>query len=137
MFANLDKKKLMYIGAGVVVFIVLAYTIWYYTKGKNESFMEQNRGKHIFRMFFAPWCGHCNAAHPAFDNLVKGGSKMINNQQVDFAFVNSDNDRDMMSKFQIQAFPTYILTKSSGENIPYDGRGRDEQSILNWLQQTL
>ena len=36
-----------------------------------SNFEKEIRGKHALVVFFAPWCGHCQALHPHFENLCR------------------------------------------------------------------
>lgn len=112
MFDNIDKKTLMYIGIGVVIFIILAYTIWYFTR---EKFSESDC---IFRMFYVDWCGHCKNAKPQFEPMI--GTAKINNRPVKIEMVNADEQPQLAKQFGVEGFPTFILTKSNGENIKYN-----------------
>jgi thioredoxin-like negative regulator of GroEL len=114
MFANLDKKTLMYIGVGVVVLIILSYTIWYFTR---EKFSESDC---IFRMFYVDWCGYCKQAKPQFDPMI--GTAKINNRPVQIVMVNADEQPHLAKQFGIEGFPTFVLTKSNGDNIKYNGQ---------------
>jgi thioredoxin-like negative regulator of GroEL len=114
MFDNLDKKTLMYIGIGVVVFIILAYTIYYFTR---EKYSESDC---IFRMFYVDWCGYCKQAKPQFEPMI--GTAKINNRPVKIVMVNADEQPQLAQQFGVRGFPTFVLTKSNGESINYDGQ---------------
>lgn len=113
MFDNLDKKTLMYIGIGVVVFIILAYTIYYFTR---EKYSESDC---IFRMFYVDWCGYCKQAKPQFEPML--GTAKINNRPVQIVMVNADEQPQLAQQFGVRGFPTFVLTNSNGESVNYNG----------------
>jgi len=113
MFGNLDKKTLSYIGIGVVVFIILAYTIYYFTR---EKYSESDC---IFRMFYVEWCGYCKQAKPQFEPMI--GTAKINNRPVQIVMVNADEQPQLAQQFGVRGFPTFVLTKSNGESVNYNG----------------
>jgi len=114
MFDNLDKKTLMYIGIGVVLFIILAYTIYYFTR---EKYSESDC---IFRMFYVEWCSYCKQAIPQFKPML--GTAKINNKPVQIVMVNADEQPQLAQQFGVRGFPTFVLTKSNGESVNYDGQ---------------
>jgi len=113
MFDNLDKKTLIYIGIGVVLFIILAYTIYYFTR---EKYSESDC---IFRMFYVDWCGYCKQAKPQFEPML--GTAKINNRPVQIVMVNADEQPQLAQQFGVRGFPTFVLTKSNGESVNYNG----------------
>jgi thioredoxin 1 len=128
MFENINKRTLIYIGIGVVVFIILAYSIWYFTREKYQE------PPCVFRMFYVEWCGHCKQAKPIFNPMV--GTTKINNKPVEIVMVNADNDPQLAQQFGVNGFPTFILTNSKGQNIKYDGQ-RSESAFKSFLEQNV
>ncbi|GAB2274953.1 Protein disulfide-isomerase 2-3 [Dionaea muscipula] len=54
--------------------------------------------------FFAPWCGHCKKLAPEWkkaSNNLKGKVKL--------GHVNCDEEKSLMSRFNVQGFPTIML----------------------------
>ena len=113
MFGNIDKKTLFYVGIGVAVFIMIAYSIWYFTR---ETYQQPSC---VFRMFYVDWCGYCKQAKPAFQPMV--GTSKINNKPVEIVMVNADENPHLAQQFGVRGFPTFILTNSKGQHIKYEG----------------
>eukprot|EP01057_Protomagalhaensia_wolfi_P000509 Protomagalhaensia_wolfi_Nauph_80__508@NODE_1287_length_1612_cov_11_752702_g961_i1_p1_GENE_NODE_1287_length_1612_cov_11_752702_g961_i1NODE_1287_length_1612_cov_11_752702_g961_i1_p1_ORF_typecomplete_len315_score68_39Thioredoxin/PF00085_20/92Thioredoxin/PF00085_20/1_9e31Thioredoxin/PF00085_20/9_1e02Thioredoxin_6/PF13848_6/4_3e03Thioredoxin_6/PF13848_6/0_16Thioredoxin_6/PF13848_6/7_8e06TraF/PF13728_6/3_3e08TraF/PF13728_6/1_4e02AhpCTSA/PF00578_21/8_4e07Thioredoxin_8/PF13905_6/0_00026Thioredoxin_8/PF1 len=57
-----------------------------------------------FVKFYAPWCGHCKALAPTWDEMAKELEG-----KVKVAKVNADRDKTLAARFQVQGFPTLIL----------------------------
>ncbi|KAG8387061.1 hypothetical protein BUALT_Bualt03G0214200 [Buddleja alternifolia] len=67
--------------------------------------------------FFAPWCGHCKKLAPEWKkaaNSLKG--------QVKLGHVDCDAEKSLMSRFNVQGFPTILVFGADKESpLPYEG----------------
>lgn len=67
--------------------------------------------------FFAPWCGHCKKLAPEWKkaaNNLKGKVKL--------GHVDCDSEKSLMSKFNVQGFPTILVFGTDKDSpIPYEG----------------
>ncbi|KAL0444801.1 UNVERIFIED_CONTAM: protein disulfide isomerase-like 2-3 [Sesamum latifolium] len=67
--------------------------------------------------FFAPWCGHCKKLAPEWKkaaNNLKG--------QVKLGHVDCDAEKSLMSRFNVQGFPTILVFGADKESpFPYEG----------------
>ncbi|KAG8364554.1 hypothetical protein BUALT_Bualt18G0009200 [Buddleja alternifolia] len=67
--------------------------------------------------FFAPWCGHCKKLAPEWKkaaNSLKG--------QVKLGHVDCDADKSLMSRFNVQGFPTILVFGADKDSpFPYEG----------------
>ncbi|PIN09134.1 Thioredoxin/protein disulfide isomerase [Handroanthus impetiginosus] len=67
--------------------------------------------------FFAPWCGHCKKLAPEWKkaaNSLKG--------QVKFGHVDCDAEKSLMSRFNVQGFPTILVFGADKDSpFPYEG----------------
>ncbi|XWS47376.1 hypothetical protein CRYUN_Cryun14cG0147100 [Craigia yunnanensis] len=67
--------------------------------------------------FFAPWCGHCKKLAPEW-------KKAANNLQgkVKLGHVDCDSEKSLMSRFNVQGFPTILVFGADKDiPIPYEG----------------
>lgn len=53
--------------------------------------------------FWAPWCGPCKGFAPVFDRVAES------NPDVVFAKVNTDEEQEIASHFQIRSIPTLMV----------------------------
>jgi thioredoxin 1 len=53
--------------------------------------------------FWAPWCGPCRAFAPTFEAVAEA------NPDVTFAKVNTDEEQELASAFQIRSIPTLMI----------------------------
>ncbi|KAK4420561.1 protein disulfide isomerase-like 2-3 [Sesamum alatum] len=67
--------------------------------------------------FFAPWCGHCKKLAPEWKkaaNSLKG--------QVKLGHVDCDAEKSLMSRFNVQGFPTILVFGADKDSpFPYEG----------------
>ncbi|XP_042061341.1 protein disulfide isomerase-like 2-3 [Salvia splendens] len=67
--------------------------------------------------FFAPWCGHCKKLAPEWKkaaNSLKG--------QVKLGHVDCDADKSLMSRYNVQGFPTIMVFGADKDSpFPYEG----------------
>ncbi|KAJ9176844.1 hypothetical protein P3X46_012116 [Hevea brasiliensis] len=67
--------------------------------------------------FFAPWCGHCKKLAPEWKkaaNSLKGKVKL--------GYVDCDAEKSLMSRFNVQGFPTILVFGADKDTpIPYEG----------------
>ncbi|KAL9347579.1 hypothetical protein Peur_058945 [Populus x canadensis] len=67
--------------------------------------------------FFAPWCGHCKKLAPEWKkaaNSLQGKVKL--------GHVDCDSEKSLMSRFNVQGFPTILVFGADKDTpIPYEG----------------
>jgi len=68
-------------------------------------------------MFYAPWCGHCQAAKGDFISFAKKAKGVVRAGAVD-----CDQNQNLCAHYKVQGFPTFIsLMPDSSNPIPYNG----------------
>ncbi|KAL5986987.1 Protein disulfide-isomerase 2-3 [Asimina triloba] len=86
----------------------------------NSRNFDQNvlKSKELWIVeFFAPWCGHCKKLAPEWKkaaNNLKGKVKL--------GHVDCDAEKSLMSRFNVQGFPT-ILVFGADKDSPYSYEG--------------
>ena len=97
----------------------------------SDTWDEQTTGKTVFVKFFAPWCGHCKAMKPAWDELMTlyDGSENILVADVDC--INSG--KDLCSEVGVQGFPS-IKHGDPAHLKDYKG-GRDANSLQKFASE--
>eukprot|EP01090_Pellita_catalonica_P013576 TRINITY_DN3263_c0_g1_i4.p1 TRINITY_DN3263_c0_g1~~TRINITY_DN3263_c0_g1_i4.p1 ORF type:complete len:191 (-),score=46.14 TRINITY_DN3263_c0_g1_i4:99-671(-) len=103
----------------------------------NDGNFKENvfdSGKNAFVKFFAPWCGHCKAMKPAWDQL---GDEYSDAKSVLIADVDCTENADLCGEYGVKGYPTlkYFL---AGDEEPqaYQG-GRDYDSLNSFIQENL
>jgi len=97
-----------------------------------ESFDDAIAGKNAFIKFFAPWCGHCKAMKPAWDQL---GDEFAGSNSVLVGDVDCTVHADLCQKHGVSGYPTLKYWKD-GSPEPYNG-GRDLSTLTKFVEDTL
>ncbi|CAN6708035.1 unnamed protein product [Malus baccata var. baccata] len=67
--------------------------------------------------FFAPWCGHCKKLAPEWKKAAKNLQG-----KVKLGHVDCDAEKSLMSKFNVQGFPTILVFGADKDSpLPYEG----------------
>ena len=80
-----------------------------------------------FIKFYAPWCGHCQALEPVWNEIFVNNHETLNMAKVDCA---DEINTELCIQFAIGGYPTLILL-SGARYYDYDGR-RDYESLVQF-----
>mmetsp|Transcript_3337 Transcript_3337/g.12086 ORF Transcript_3337/g.12086 Transcript_3337/m.12086 type:complete len:201 (+) Transcript_3337:60-662(+) len=95
-----------------------------FEEGKNGAFVK----------FFAPWCGHCKAMKPAWDQLAgeyEGSSVLV-------ADVDCTVEKDLCEKYEVRGYPTvkYFTAETGKDGESYNG-SRNLEDLQAFVQENL
>lgn len=98
----------------------------------NEDFNEliNNSHKLVVVDFFAEWCMPCLIVSPIIEELAE---EMKN---VKFVKINSDDNQDLLRKYNISTIPCLVIFKDGkeiGRIIGAQPKENIEEKINNWL----
>ena len=82
--------------------------------------------------FYAPWCGHCKALAPKYQEL---GNKLKSvADKVTIAMIDATDNDVEHDKVDVEGFPTLKLFKAGAKTNPIDYTGlRETQDILDFV----
>lgn len=157
------NSNILYIILGIVLLVIILFALFYPRKYyqsslQNGQSMQENPMMESFDaalmenltdlndpsqvmkssdpmiiMFYAPWCGHCKAAKPEFEKLMK----MTANGKVKATMINCDEHPDIAQANEVQGFPTirfYPKGPAEGDHTEYQG-GRTAQEMAQFISQ--
>jgi thioredoxin 1 len=90
------------------------------TKDNFEQVVTSNST--VIVDFWAPWCGPCKGFAPVFDRVAES------NPDVVFAKVNTDEEQEIATHFQIRSIPTLMVFR--GQIIVFSQPGALPQNAL-------
>lgn len=97
--------------------------------GKNFDKLVTKSEKDIFIEFYAPWCGHCKALAPTWDQL---GEKLKDEPGVDIVKLDATAN-DVPDLFTVHGFPTlYWFPKDTKTPVKYEG-SRELDDLFNYV----
>ena len=67
-----------------------------------EAEMFEGQKKGTFAFFYADWCGHCQRAKPAWNELEQNSDSL----PCELKKINADEDQAMVQKHGVSGFPT-------------------------------
>lgn len=96
---------------------------------KNFESLVTKSEKDIFIEFYAPWCGHCKALAPAWEEL---GNKLKDEPGVDIVKIDATAN-DIPDTFTVHGFPTiYWYPKDTKSPVKYEG-ARDVEALFRYV----
>ena len=101
--------------------------------GSTFSSIVNNETQDVFLKFYAPWCGHCQALAPTWEELGEELSEK-NNEGITVAKIDATANDYPERIFKVEAFPAlYLVPRGDKERpIKYEGE-RELPNMLGWL----
>eukprot|EP00941_MAST-03F_sp_MAST-3F-sp1_P003844 g3844.t1 len=96
----------------------------------DESFVAQvgTSDHDWFVKFYAPWCGHCKALAPTWEQLSDSVPDSVKVAKVD-----ATSEVTLSDRFEIKGFPI-LMYFTEGKQCSYTGN-RDLNSLKTWIEQ--
>jgi len=96
--------------------------------GKNWADIVQDPSKDVLVKYYAPWCGHCKALAPTWDDLA-----MHVKDIPDLVIAKFDATANEVEGLEIRGYPTLkFYPKDDKNGVDYNG-GRELDDFKQWL----
>ena len=89
-----------------------------------------------FTMYYADWCGHCQAAKPSFTEFANQGTITVGNTKCAIRMISPETDPEAAKGKQIKGYPSFLLETVDGETVEYTGE-RNVDGYMSFLNSTL
>nr|GEV33553.1 protein disulfide isomerase-like 1-4 [Tanacetum cinerariifolium] len=94
-----------------------------------DEFISQN--KYVMVMFYATWCGHCQALKPEY----AAAATELKEEGVVLAKVDAGEESDLAQKWNVEGYPTVVFFLH-GVDKPYNGP-RNKDAIVTWVKKKI
>jgi len=98
--------------------------------GNNFQEVVEHREKDVMIEFYAPWCGHCRALEPKYDELAR---KLKHESGLVIAKLDATaNDWDR-KKYPVSGYPTIFFKPARGKPEKYEGP-REVEDMMEYIK---
>lgn len=111
-------------------------------KKSVKKAVEKKKEPTIVVLFFAHWCGHCQAMYPEWEQLQKDYENNDDFILKEIEHANIEHEKPHLEKeyeispIEVRGFPTLVKFHPHKEVEYYEGGERRAASFHDWLQNT-
>ncbi|KAF2096518.1 PDI precursor protein [Rhizodiscina lignyota] len=95
-------------------------------KDDFDEFIQENNL--VLAEFFAPWCGHCKALAPEYEEAATA----LKEKNIALAKVDCTEESELCSNYGVEGYPTLKIFRGPDNITPYGGP-RKAQAIISYM----
>ena len=128
-----NAKILMVTGVALAILVFL-YVLRVGGNVQGFSDMGATAARPSFTMYYMNGCPHCETILPEFRTFASSGMVLSNGSTVDIKLLEQADPEAQagINENQIKGFPSFVLKKADGTNVPYEG-DRDVNSCKAFI----
>lgn len=111
--------------------IAIASDVHELKKDTFKAFVEEH--DLVLAEFFAPWCGHCKALAPEYDDAAK----ILKEKDILLAKVDCTEESDLCQSYGVEGYPTLKVFRGPDNITPYTGQRKADAIISYMTKQSL
>ncbi|CCX30471.1 protein disulfide-isomerase [Pyronema domesticum] len=96
-----------------------------------ESFLNEN--PLVLAEFYAPWCGHCKALAPEYEDAAT----KLKEKSIPLAKVDCTVETDLCEKQGVQGYPTIKVFRGPDNSSPYQGQRKSDAIVSYMIKNSL
>ena len=108
-----------------------------YGRGFMQGFQSGGGvSKDTFTMYYADWCGHCQAAKPGFTEFSSSGTVTVNGKSCAVRMISPEHDPEAVKGKNLKGYPSFLLETVDGKTVEYTGE-RTTDGYMRFLEANL
>ncbi|CAK4030702.1 disulfide-isomerase [Lecanosticta acicola] len=111
--------------------LALASDVHDLTKDTFDGFVAENGL--VLCEFFAPWCGHCKALAPEYEEAATA----LKEKEIALAKVDCTAEQDLCQSFGVEGYPTLKIFRGKENVSPYSGPRKSDAIVSYMVKQSL
>jgi len=121
-FTMPSTKILMVVGL-VIAILVFLFTLRSTGNVQGFSDMGASAPRASFSLYYMNGCPHCETILPQFRTFASSGMVLPSGSTVDIKLLEQGDPAAQagINENQIKGFPSFVLKKADGTNVPYEG----------------
>ncbi|KAI1279057.1 thioredoxin-like domain-containing protein [Xylaria sp. FL0933] len=100
-------------------------------KDNFESFVKEN--SLVLAEFFAPWCGHCKALAPEYEEAAT----TLKEKDIKLVKVDCTEEQDLCQSYGVEGYPTLKIFRGPDNITPYSGQRKAAAITSYMIKQSL
>ncbi|KPM34187.1 Protein disulfide-isomerase [Neonectria ditissima] len=101
------------------------------TQATFDEFVKEN--PLVLAEFFAPWCGHCKALAPEYEEAAT----TLKEKNIKLAKIDCTEEADLCKSYGVEGYPTLKVFRGLDNNTPYTGQRKAPGITSYMIKQSL